>query len=63
MEPFKINKMLREKGVTQTMVADELGVRQPAVNQVIHKRQTSKRIQDYICEVIGLPHEQVWKVL
>ena len=57
------DKELRDKdqaGVTQSSIADELGLRQPAVNQVIHKRQTSRRIQDKICEVIGYPFEEVF---
>jgi len=61
METIKIIELLREKNVTQVSIADELGVRQPAVNQVIHKRQTSKRNQDKICEKINRPFDEVWK--
>lgn len=61
MEAEKINALLKLNGVTQTEIADALEVRQPAVNQVIHKRQTSKRIQRHICKVIGLPFDDVWK--
>ena len=61
METNKIIDLLKEKQVTQTAIADELGIRQPAVNQVIHKRQTSRRIQDCICEKIDRSFEEVWK--
>ncbi len=61
MEAYKINELLEEKGVTQTQIADGLGVRQPAVSQVVHKRQTSRRIQDKICEVLELSFDEVWK--
>lgn len=62
MKSSKIIELLEEKKVTQTDIADSLvpPVRQPAVNQVIHKRQTSRRIQDKICEIIGYPFEKVW---
>lgn len=62
MKSSEIIKLLSEKEVTQTDIADSLDppVRQPAVNQVIHKRQTSRRIQDRICEVIGVSREIVW---
>ena len=62
MEPEKIKELLKVSGVTQANIADELEppVRQSAVNQVIHKRQTSKRIQKRICEIIGKPFEEVW---
>ena len=62
MEAERINELLKEKGVTQADVADNLvpPVRQSAVNQVIHKKQTSKRIQDAICVVIDKPFEEVW---
>jgi len=62
MEPSRINELLKEAGVTQADVADNLEppVRQSAVNQVIHKKQTSKRIQIAICEVIKKPFEEVW---
>ena len=62
MEPLRINELLKEAGVTQADVADNLEppVRQSAVNQVIHKKQTSRRIQDAICDIIKKPFEEVW---
>ena len=62
MKSEEIKDLLSKAGVTQTDIADNLDppVRQPAVNQVIHKRQTSRRIQDAICAVIKKPFEEVW---
>lgn len=63
MESQEIIDLLKKVGITQTDIADNLDppVRQPAVNQVIHKRQTSRRIQDAICLAINLPFEKVWQ--
>ena len=62
METQRIIELMKEMGVTQAEVADNLvpPVRQSAVNQVIHKKQTSKRIQEAICSVIKRPFEEVW---
>ena len=62
MNSEEINELLKKAGVTQADVADNLvpPVRQSAVNQVIHKKQTSKRIQVAICDVIKRPFEEVW---
>ena len=63
MESEKIIEFLKARGVTQASIGDNLQpkVRPSTVNQVIHKRQTSRRIQKRICEVIGYPFEDVWK--
>ena len=60
MTPQEIKDALKECDITQTSIADELGVRQPAVNQVIHKRQTSRRIQEAICKAISKEFNEVW---
>ena len=63
MKAQEINNLLKKAEVTQADIADGLipPVRQSAVNQVIHKKQTSRRIQDKICEVIGRSFEEVWQ--
>ena len=62
MDAEEINELLKKAGVTQADIADNLvpSVRQSAVCQVIHKKQTSRRIQDAICSVIKRPFEEVW---
>lgn len=62
MTPKEINEALRNAGVTQSDISRNLkpSVTQPAVNQVVHKRQTSKRIQDAICSAIGKTWEEVF---
>lgn len=54
MKPEEIKKRIN-KVTTQTAIGKSLNppVSQSAVNQVIAKRQVSKRIQNKICEVIG----------
>ena len=47
------NKILTDSGcvgITQSSIADEIGRRQSGVNQVIHKKQTSKLIKTAIYE-------------
>jgi len=62
MSADKIKELLELAKVTQTDIADNLDppVRQSAVNQVIHRRQTSRRIQQRICEIIGKSMKEVW---
>ncbi len=60
MKPLKIAYLLKKK-MTQQELADELGVTQSAVNQVIHDHGTrSKKIQDRICDIIGKPSKEVF---
>ena len=67
MNAEEINKILKEAGVTQADIADNLEptpVRQSAVNQVIHRKQTSKRIQVAIFDVANtvrrVTFEDIW---
>lgn len=62
MKTKEIIKALTQKGVTQAEIADELGVRPSTVNQVIHKRQTSRRIQNLVADKINLPFDAVWDI-
>ena len=61
MTADEIKKLLEDEKVTQASIADSLGLRPSTVNQVIHGRQTSNRIQMAICEVIKRPFDEVWK--
>ena len=53
-----------KKGVTQSSIADKLGVRQSAVNQVIHKNQASAQIKVEVYDVVRRytdePFEKFW---
>ena len=61
MKSSEIVRLLKIERVTQRRIAEELGIKQPTVNQVIHKRQTSRRIQDHICEIIRYSFKEVWE--
>ena len=61
MKTKEIKSLLKKAKVTQDSIAIELGVKPPAVSQVIHKRQTSYRIQKRICELFGKTYKEVWE--
>lgn len=60
MSPSEILYRLGKKNVTETAIADALKRSQSAVSQVINGKQTSRRIQNYICKIIGFSWEDVW---
>jgi predicted transcriptional regulator len=60
MSKSEILYRLGEKKITETAIADILGVSQSAVSQVIKGTQTSKKIQSYICKIIGFSWNDVW---
>lgn len=60
MHPEEIKAAMRMKGVTPTALADELGVANSSVSQVISGRATSARISSRIAAVIGKPIEAIW---
>ena len=56
----RIKKLLEDKGVSQVMIANELGITPPTVNQVMYQGQVSRRVQDLICEKLGMTFDEVW---
>ncbi len=60
MSPKEINERLKKKKITQLDISKTLDVTQTAINLVINKKSTSKRIQDYICIVINETFEKVF---
>jgi lambda repressor-like predicted transcriptional regulator len=60
MHPEQIKAAMRMKGVTPTALADELGVSNASVSQVISGRATSARIQARIAQIVGQPVEALW---
>lgn len=54
---------LFKKDITQIKIAEEVGVSQPAVSQVISGSQTSIHIQYAICRAIGLSYDEVWAIV
>lgn len=63
MSHEQITTILFKKKISQTKIADGLGVSQSAVSQVISGAQTSIRIQYAICKVIEYPYNDVWAII
>lgn len=60
MHPEEIKAAMRMKGVTPTALADELGVANSTVSQVISGRSVSARIAARISEIVGKPAAVIW---
>lgn len=60
MHPEEIKAVMRMKGVTPAALADELGVANSSVSQVISGRATSARISKRIAEIIGKSRDEIW---
>ena len=60
MHPEQIKAAMRMKGVTPTALADELGVANSTMSQVISGRCVSARIRQRIAQVIGIPVDKLW---
>lgn len=62
MHPEEIKAAMRMKGVTPTALADQLGVANSTVSQVISGRSVSARIRSKIAEITGYSVEAMWPV-
>ena len=60
MHAEEIKAKIRMQGITPAMIADELSVTQQTVSGVIRGKGTSRRIQERISEVTGLPVDVMW---
>ena len=60
MHPEQIKAEMRMRGITPAALADELGVANSSVSQVISGRAESARIKARIAEVIGKPVGVLW---
>jgi predicted transcriptional regulator len=60
MSPSEVLYRLHKKKVTETAIANALGISQPSVSQVIRGTQASERIQNYICKTLGFSWEDIW---
>lgn len=60
MHPEQIKAAMRMKGTTPSALADEMGVANSTVSQVISGRSVSARIQKRISEVTGHAVEVLW---
>ena len=60
MHPEEIKAAMRMRGITPTALADELGVANSSVSQVISGRATSARIAGRIAQIIGKHPSVIW---
>ncbi len=60
MHPEQIKAAMRMRGKTPTAVADELGVANSTVSQVISGRSESGRIKKRIAEITGMAVDVLW---
>ncbi len=60
MSPVEIKVALLRKGITQTAIANEIGVAITSVNRVIAGLNTSHRIADAVSDAVGKPKKEVF---
>jgi lambda repressor-like predicted transcriptional regulator len=60
MEAFEIIYRLRQAGVTQALLARQLGVSQAVIGNVIHDRITAYSVAERIAQVVGLEIRELW---
>lgn len=60
MHPEQIKAEMRMRGITPSVLADELGVANSSISQVISGRAESARIKARIAEVVGKPVSVLW---
>ena len=60
MHPEEIKAALRMKGMTLTVLAEEVGVSRSMVTHVIHGHARSSHIMDRIAKIIGKPAASIW---
>lgn len=60
MHPEQIKAAMRMKGITPTALADEMGVSNSTMSQVISGRSVSARIRERIAAVTGYTVDAMW---
>lgn len=60
MHPEQIKAAMRMKGVSPTALADEMGVANSTVSQVISGRSVSARIRGRIAAITGYSVDALW---
>ncbi len=60
MDPIEIKVGLLRAQVTQTDIARKLEVAVASVNDVIHKKKVSRKIQQGVADAIKKPFAVVW---
>ena len=57
----KIKSMLVERGIYQSDIARDLNVSGALVSKVVSGKDRSRRVQEKIANVLGLPYEKLWE--
>ena len=60
MDGFDRRRIMAQKKITLTSIANALGVAVPTVSDVLHGKTTSRRIAQAIADAIGKPLEEVF---
>lgn len=60
MHPADIQARLKKRGITQKDIAENLGVGQMVVSDVIRQRKASQRVMQAIANAVELPVEAVF---
>lgn len=60
MHPADIQAALKKKGITQTSIADELGVSEMQISGVVNKGRDSDRVMRHVSDLIGKDHREVF---
>lgn len=60
LEPNKLKALLVERGITAAAIGRELGIKRVTVSVVINGFGKSKRIQQYISDVLGVEYKTLW---
>lgn len=60
MHPEEIKAAMRMKGVTPTALAEQLGVANSTMSQVINGKSVSARVMGQIAKTIGKPVTEIW---
>ncbi len=58
--PAKIQYLLKERGITQKQIAEEEGVSEMSISDVINHKLVSKRLMQAVANRIGLDHRTVF---
>jgi len=56
----KIRALLIERGITVRQIVQKLGLQPATVSGVINRHRRSRRIEETIVEILGLPYEDLW---
>jgi lambda repressor-like predicted transcriptional regulator len=60
MPPAEIKELLRERGITQRMIAGVAKVSQTQVHRVLHERDKSPRVREVIAKMLGMGRDDLW---